>query len=76
MSTSNLEKESLEALTLSYENLDNDFKEIQRILDCNKPLPMLNTSSLTNYKDMYTIETAELVKDVYAKDVIRYGYKF
>lgn len=63
-------------LTLRYENLEEDFKEVQRILGCDKPLPKLNISSLTDYKKLYTIEMIELVKDVYIKDVIRYGYKF
>ena len=63
-------------LTLRYENLEQDFKEVQRILDCKQPLPVLNTSDLTNYKDMYTIETVELVKQFYMKDIIRYGYEF
>lgn len=62
--------------TIRFENLENDFKEIQRILDCNKPLPITNTSRLTDYKDLYTIELAELVKEVYIKDIIRYGYKY
>ena len=63
-------------LTLRYESLEQDFKEVQRILDCKQPLPVLNTSDLTNYKDMYTIETVELVKQFYMKDIIRYGYEF
>ena len=63
-------------LTLRYESLEKDFKEVQRILDCKQPLPVLNTSDLTNYKDMYTIETVELVKQFYMKDIIRYGYEF
>jgi hypothetical protein len=62
--------------TLRYENLQEDFKEIQRILECDAPLPMLNKSDLTNYKDMYTIQTVELVKQFYIKDIIRYGYEF
>lgn len=63
-------------LTLRYESLAEDFTEIQRILECDKPLPVLNKSNLTNYKDLYTIDTVRLVKEKYAKDVIRYGYKF
>jgi hypothetical protein len=63
-------------LTLRYENLEEDFKEIQRILGCYKPLPMLNTSGLTDFKELYTIETVELVRHHYMKDIVRYDYKY
>jgi len=39
-------------------------------------LPFLNTTDLTDYRDYYTIELAEQVKNIFIKDVIRYGYKF
>ena len=63
-------------LTLRFETLEQDFKEIQRILGCDKPLPFLNTTDLTDYRDYYTMELAEEVKNIFIKDVIRYGYKF
>lgn len=63
-------------LTIRYERLEDDFTEVQRILDCDKPLPQLNTSNLTNYKDLYTLDLVELVKEYYLKDIIRYGYTF
>lgn len=63
-------------LTLRFESLQEDFVEVQHILECDVELPVLNKSNLTDYKDLYTMDLVELVKDVYMKDIIRYGYKF
>jgi hypothetical protein len=59
---------------LKYETLANDFIEIQKILGCNKPLPVLNSTYREDYKTYYDNELAELVRDIYLKDIIRFEY--
>lgn len=61
---------------LRFENLEDDFYNIQKLLGCNRPLPKLNSSNYDNYKDLYTNDLVEFVRDIFIKDVIRYNYDF
>ena len=63
-------------IILKYENLEEEFTQIQELLGCDKPLPKLNTSRDYDYKDLYTPELKDLVWDVYMKDIIEYGYTY
>lgn len=62
--------------TLRFETLQEDFVEIQKILDCKKPLPMLNCTEQYDYRELYNEDTKEIVKDYFMKDIIRYNYAF
>ena len=56
---------------LKYENIDNDFKNLCKVLDIDyETLPVLNTttSKLRNYMDYYNDETIQMVNEIYAKD--------
>lgn len=63
-------------IILKYENLEEDFQQIQTLLGCNNPLPMLNLSREYYYKDLYTPELRDLIWDVFLKDIIEYGYVY
>lgn len=59
-----------------YEEIDEQFEYLQTILDCDKPLPYTNKSIDFDYRTMYNDDTAELVRDIFLKDVIEYNYEF
>lgn len=63
-------------LILKYENLAEEFQQIKKLLTCNAELSILNANPTYDYRTLYTDELAELVRDIYIKDVIRYGYEF
>ena len=63
-------------IILRYENLNKDFEQIQKLLDCDKPLPYVNKSVDYDYKELYNSETRDLVWDVYLKDIVEYGYAY
>lgn len=62
--------------TLRFESLSQDFKKIQRILDCDKPLPVLNSTEHYDYRELYNEDTKEIIKDYFIKDIVRYEYAF
>lgn len=63
-------------LVLRFENLQEDFNQIKNILTCKKDLSILNANPTYDYRSLYNDELAELVRDIYIKDVIRYNYEF
>lgn len=63
-------------LVLRFENLQEDFEQIKNILTCTKDLSILNANPTYDYRSLYNDELAELVRDIYIKDVIRYNYEF
>ena len=63
-------------LVLRFENLQEDFEKIKKLLTCNADLPIMNVNDSYDYRTLYTDDLAELVRDIYIKDVIRYDYDF
>lgn len=61
---------------LRFENLQEDFTQIQDKLDCHIPLPTTNKNVEYNYKDLYTQELIDFVRDIYFRDILEYGYKY
>lgn len=61
---------------LRFENLHHDFKIIQQIFKCDKPITKRNGSNHKSYKDYYTDELIEIVAQRHKADIIRFGYKF
>ena len=61
---------------IRFENLDEDFKKIQDMLDCHIPLTKSNSTAHTNYTNYYTKETRDIVKEIYAADIKEFGYSF
>jgi hypothetical protein len=63
-------------IILRYENLNNDFKKIQLILNCNEPLEKLNTSIRTNFEDYYDKKLKKLIHKKYREDFKLYEKVF
>jgi len=63
-------------LVLRFEQLSQDFEQIKKLLHCDAELCILNANKEYDYRTLYTDDLAELVRDIYIKDVIRYNYEF
>ncbi len=63
-------------LVLRFENLAEEFEQIKKILHCTQDLCIINANTAYDYRSMYTDDLAELVRDIYIKDVIKYNYEF
>jgi len=62
---------------IRFENLTEDFKQIQRYLECTYPLPHLNKSDHSaDYHTYYTPETQALVATMFKDDIDTWGYTF
>ncbi|MED4974760.1 hypothetical protein E5Z46_01980 [Geobacillus kaustophilus NBRC 102445] len=57
-----------------FENINEEFKEIQKKFQL-APLPHFNKSDKNDWRDYYTIETANLVYKKYRKDIETFGYE-
>ena len=65
------------ALILRFENLTQDFKQIQDMFDARKhPLPVKNTSYHDAYTSMYDEEMIEEVRRRASDDVVKLGYEY
>lgn len=65
-----------DALILRFENLKQDFKQIQKLCNCNEPLPWVNTSQHDEYTSMYDEEMIEEVRRRASDDIVKLGYEF
>lgn len=63
-------------IILRAETLNEDFKQIQDLLNCHIPLPFINTSEHKDYKDYYNINQVEHIRKVFQKDIDMFGYTF
>ena len=61
---------------IRFENLNEDFKKIQDMLDCQVPLTKANSTEHTDYTKYYTDETRDIVKEIYAADIKEFDYSF
>jgi hypothetical protein len=61
---------------LRFENLDNDFKNIQDIFQCYEPLPFNNKSDHEHYRTYYNDETRRAVTEMFKEDIEAFGYEF
>lgn len=63
-------------LVLRFENLAEEFEQVKNILHCKQDLCILNANAPYDYRSLYNDDLAELVRDIYIKDVIKYNYEF
>ena len=63
-------------IILRFENLEEDFKQIQKITNDFRPLPHLNKSEHRQYREYFTDETREIVEQAFKEDIDRFGYEF
>lgn len=59
-----------------YENLDQDFSDVCRILEIDKKLPHVRRSSHKHYRDYYSDEAKEIIHNWFMKDIEMFGYQF
>jgi hypothetical protein len=59
-----------------YETLEADFAEIARHLSLDLRLPHLNSTEHRDYRTYYSRETRELVAELWAMDIEKFGYSF
>lgn len=66
-------------IILKYENLRQDFEQIQEITKCKSPLPFDNITDYANkhkWKKYYNNTTVEAVYNIFKKDIELFNYKF
>jgi hypothetical protein len=63
-------------MILRFENLHEDFDKIKNILHCSKDLAIINANTTYDYRTLYDDDLVEIVRDIYIKDVIKYGYEY
>jgi len=61
---------------LRFENLHQDFEYIKNKLQCFDNLAILNATANYDYKSLYNDDLVEVVRNIYIKDVIKYGYEY
>lgn len=61
---------------LRFENLKEDWKIIQEVTKCYKPLQKKNSTVHNHYRTYYNDELKNLVGDIFRADVIRFNYDF
>lgn len=67
---------SLPNIIVKIEELDKDFYKIQELLGASGILPHKNSSQHTYYRDYYSQETIDLVKQKYKEDLETFKYEF
>jgi len=61
---------------LRYENLVQDFQQIQLRLNSTEPLTHVNTTERNTYQQYYSARTRNMVAKWFHEDIQRYGYEF
>jgi len=61
---------------LKFETLEEDFRVIQERLGCFEPLPCVNASVRSNFRQYYTDETRDIIAQVFKDDIEAFGYTF
>lgn len=59
-----------------FENLQEDFECLNRLLKLGTKLPHINRSQRSCYRDYYNTTTKQLVEHIYREDIERFGYMF
>jgi hypothetical protein len=61
---------------LRFENLEEDFGQIQRLFNTDKPLPFENTVHFDHYTTYYNDQTRQIVYKWFKIDIDRWQYQF
>jgi len=61
---------------LRFENLNNDFKSVAKIIGINSELPHINKTTVANYRDFYDEDTRQIIEDCFAEDIKVFEYKY
>lgn len=63
-------------LVIKIENLETDFRKIQKLLNCYDNLPHVNKSNHDNYRTYYSSESIKRVEEICKSDLDRFNYDF
>lgn len=63
-------------IVLRFENLTEDFKQIQKILNCYTPLGHENKTIHKHYKEYYNQESIDIVAEYFQVDIKKYNYSY
>ena len=61
---------------LRYENLDEDFKQIQQLFDTSDKLTKILVTDHTHYRDYYNNDTKNIITKLFEKDIDTWKYTF
>jgi len=61
---------------LRFENLQEDFKVIQDLTGCQKPLEVIRKTAHNDYKTYYTDETRAIIAERFKDDISEFNYTF
>lgn len=67
---------NLPHITCKIENINKEFKKIQRHLKCNQPLPVSNKSNHNHYREDYENDTKKIIETHFKKDLDYFNYDF
>ena len=67
---------NLPYIVCKLENIQEDFKLIQKHLDCYEPLSIVNTSIHEHYRNDYNTFTRKIVEDHFREDLDYFNYDF
>jgi len=59
-----------------FEDLNNEWKKIKKLLSINDDLPYLNSTKRDNYKSYYDDESIKVIEKLCKDDIKHFGYKF
>ena len=59
-----------------FENLQEDFQKVCNVIGIEGILPKLNSTEHNDYQHYYNDKTMEIVKNIFEKDIIKFGYKY
>jgi hypothetical protein len=63
-------------LIMRYENLEEDFVQIQDFYNVYVPLPIINTTEHKHYSHYYDEECYDIVTEMFETDLKEFGYKY
>lgn len=61
---------------IRYENLEEDFKQVQDLFNCKNPLPHFYKSNRSSYKDYYNDQTKDIVTKFNEEDIDVFKYTY
>ena len=67
---------NLPYITCKLENIQSEFVEIQKYLNCYEPLPITNTSKHSHYRNDYDDESKKIIEDFFREDLEYFDYEF
>lgn len=61
---------------MRFENLANDFAQVQMLMQDHTPLPVINATQHEPYQNYYSDWSRQLIQDLFYTDITQFGYTF